>query len=67
MIKKNWKQFKKNFFKQCCQLIYEAKTNLKPKCLNEDKYKGKGVKKEDLITLDYVDNVNRIAHDKNLM
>ncbi len=65
MIQKNWKQFKKIFFKQCCQLIMEVKADLKPKYLSEKKYSGKGIKKEDLITQDYVESINKLVCKKN--
>ena len=66
MIKKNWKQFKQNFFKQCCQLVCEAKPDSKTKYLFEKKYKGRGIKKEDLVTDDYIEKINKISRDEGL-
>lgn len=65
MIKKNWKQFKRNFANQCCQLICEVKTDKKPKYLTEDKYKGQKI--EPLITYDYVEAIKKIIHKNNLL
>lgn len=67
MIKENWeKQFKKNFFEKCCRLVCKAKSDLKPKYLFEKKYKGREIKKEDLVTFDYVRKMKELVYSENL-
>lgn len=63
MLKEKWKrQFKPNFFKKCCKLIYRAKPINKPKYFFNKKYP----KPEDCITYDYIEAIKKVDIKKNI-
>ena len=65
MIKQDWKKFKEIFFRKCCGLICEFKSDSKPKYLTDKKYQND--KPEDLVTYyNYVEKIKQVAYEREI-